>query len=450
MGNRTSLTIGSDSEIIANNCIPVIWLALFRSHDFGIETRTLNHEEFHLVLYKSTVKQSKSHVEESIELLQSHSSVWRFLRPLEIIQRILASHHEDAEVILDATQIWSFNLAMRINVKSAASNFNQFAKKLTSDPERDLSLLSDLINMYSTLSFSSIEMVHPKSLMDILFGGYFGRDDSQYSSEAYIGEYWSADGDTLEASNIQNKEEHLEQEFSQDELKGIMRSLEFYSKPPPAGWRHQGAAACYVQLKNYDKALKYFRLALREFLKAHESTVLPSSLVNSYALSHQPHLHKRVGNKITHLVKDPTKLHPGERYALIVHGLLMKMDSGLQSHIQELTNSSADEYYKAIGSSFVSICNADEELLRDNLIFLLKKHQNDMKSGIIRASYISLEAMTLSFLSAIHGYEIHIKSKYYSERYIRFLLTERRRRKGLISRITTQWSRRRGQAEIQI
>jgi tetratricopeptide (TPR) repeat protein len=438
MGIRSSLGIGSDSEIEASNCIPITWLVLFGPNDFVVETSREGHEKYQVALFRSTVERSNHRLDESIKLLQTNDSVWRYLRPLEKLMELVDSYHDDTEVILDATQFWSYDKSMRRRLENAVQNFGKFADELTGEIDKDLNSLNHLIGLYNLTSFSSIQEVPTSSLNFILFGDYYGKDESLYSSEALNLEYWSDDSERVKQVVFQSNEGDLELEFKEIELDKIEQSLKYYLKPPHAGWKYLSAAECYTQLSDYENALNHFRLATDTFLKSHKSVILPSSLIHSYALSHQPRRHKRVGKKISSLVVDSQQLHPNERYVLIVHAFLSKKDLEVDKHINELINFPGDDFYQVLGNSFVAILNSEERKLRDALIFLLKKHQNEMNSGIIRDIYLCLDAMVISLISAFRGVEVHVKSKYYSEGYIKYLISERSRPKGFLSRITTR------------
>ena len=432
MGNRTSLTIGTESEIEANNCIPINWLALFGPDDFGIETLQEELEEYQVALFRSTVEQSRKRLGAAIQLLQGKTSVWRYLRPLGTLKELLASHDGDTQVILNATQIWAYDASMGRDLENANGNFTQFVDGITGEINKDLLSINHLIETYNLGTFSSIREIPTSSLINILFGTYFGRNENQYSSEALNVEYWSGEAAGIDKIGIQDRERDLETEFNKDDLDIINHSLEYYLKPPLAGWKYKNAASCYTQLLDYKNAQSYYRLAIDAFLKSHISIVLPSDLIDSYTLSNQPRLHKKIGKKVLSLVRDANRIHPGERYALIVHSFLSSNNIDLNVHINELINFSEDEYHQVLGKSFESIIRGDEIQIKYGLIFLLDKHQNEMKNGIIRNSYLCLEAMTLSLLSSLRDLDVHIKSKYYSEGYIKFLISERNHPKGFL------------------
>jgi hypothetical protein len=200
MGNRTYLTFGTRCEFDANNCLPVIWLALFEEPEFRIEMRRFedqseeDYEEDEVAVYQTSQLVALKRVDATIDKLKNHTPIWSYLRPLEILRDELEYCTSDTVIELNVTELWAKDEIFEQRVSQAPVAFKEMLDSLTGEAEADLRRLTELVNRFNIGKIVSIIELDSDSKMFVLIGSYSGEAEDLYSFGYFDEAYWIADG----------------------------------------------------------------------------------------------------------------------------------------------------------------------------------------------------------------------------------------------------------------
>jgi hypothetical protein len=200
MGNRTYLTFGTRCEFDANNCLPVIWLALFEEPEFRIEMRRFedqseeDYEEDEVAVYQTSQLIALKRVDATIDKLKNHTPIWSYLRPLEILRDELEYCTSDTVIELNVTELWAKDEIFEQRVSQAPVAFKEMLDSLTGEAEADLRRLTELVNRFNIGKIVSIIELDSDSKMFVLIGSYSGEAEDLYSFGYFDEAYWIADG----------------------------------------------------------------------------------------------------------------------------------------------------------------------------------------------------------------------------------------------------------------
>ena len=412
------LQIGSCFEIESSNCIPVTWFALFGEGDLYSETVRDECEQYTIIVYKAPVQRVLARIKSVITSLEDKDPVWRFLRPIEILRDEISQCPTDLAITLDVTQFWFYDERMQKQLEDAPRNFCQFVSSLTGNGSHDVGLLDELISLYNLARFSSVLDYPLDSLVFLLCGSFSGRGEQKYSHEFFNEAFWSLPDD-LE-SEAGARAEALDIDFPEPERKKCLQDLRFYESLPPQGWSDLSAAVCLTRLQDYRRAQKFYRSALKRFLKYQTDYFLVTQLLHSYVLANRPRQFASVRRRMTTMIERDGELIPAHHYAQSVLGLLGGEAMNIRGHVVELLKAQ-DSQYRSIGASIKALVDRDPHAFEDGLIGVLLSHHRKLKSGVIRGEYICLPAMTLTAIGLSVSVETEIESKYLSQGYLDFL-----------------------------
>ena len=189
MGNRTNLHIGWNTEIEANNLIPINWLPIFAPSDLEFEDWGEDGTLVSLVVNKET---ALTRLFQFGDFLKTYDSYKTFFRPLDIILAEIMSLKKDEMITLNISQFW--NVDDR-NANNTIVNLQHFSDIIVGDRQFDAPDIDVLINRFSMYKVKPVEKLSAADKMHVLFGTYWGDLDKEaLYSTPYFGEgYWQGD-----------------------------------------------------------------------------------------------------------------------------------------------------------------------------------------------------------------------------------------------------------------
>ena len=193
MGNRTYLSLGKNCQFDANNCVPVTWLALFTPDEFEVLYDQEDPEEGEINIYRTSQSLALERLTKVIQQLKT-SSVWGFLRPLEILKEELQTCLPTDIIELDVTQFDIMDGSSEMRAKQAVSDFRNFVNAVPSKETDDIVLFAKLVNKFELGSSTDINNLSSEDKMFLFIGGYSSSNahEEKYSLAYFSDNYWKS------------------------------------------------------------------------------------------------------------------------------------------------------------------------------------------------------------------------------------------------------------------
>ena len=190
-------------------------------------------------------------------------------------------------------------------------------------------------------------------------------------------------------------------------------------------------AICYVELGDYPVAQQLFEEASSTMLgpiKAWRKASQVNWLVENWILSGNRDLLPDIGKELKAFkmqVNVSVANSPVANYAYGLFELLNPTGMDFSTPINILTKRPKWKDLVAIGKTFKAILDRDKIAFNMALEELLIVHQGKAKHGILRETaegFMCMSAMSLAYAAYQYGLKANVKSEYYSEGYLDFLI----------------------------
>lgn len=190
MGQYTYLYLGERCEIEAKNCLPISWLPLFAADNFSVVPSAIAGDTYLAYVLKTSAEEALHKAERAKARLLPFPHISRFLRPIEILITEL-QHRASADLVkLDATQLVQEDDVFAQRLQNGPRAFDEMLGAMTGDEGQDCSRLERFISTFKLSQIDSLRKMHSEDRMFLLFGTYWGDDESKYSSRFFDKSFW--------------------------------------------------------------------------------------------------------------------------------------------------------------------------------------------------------------------------------------------------------------------
>ncbi|MEM9777188.1 MAG: hypothetical protein AAF902_21595 [Chloroflexota bacterium] len=206
MGHRTNLHIGWQTEIEANNLIPINWLPIFSPSDLEFEDWGEDGTLVSLVVKKET---ALARLFQFSDFLKAYDSYRKYFRPLDIILSEIMTIKPDDMITLNISQFWHVDES---NANHVIVNLGHFSDIIVGDRQFDAPDIDVLINRFSMYKVKPVGQLSAADRMHVLFGTYWGDlgKESLYCP-AYFGDgYWQGEEAAQSAAEFDPSKFNLE------------------------------------------------------------------------------------------------------------------------------------------------------------------------------------------------------------------------------------------------
>lgn len=192
-------------------------------------------------------------------------------------------------------------------------------------------------------------------------------------------------------------------------------------------------AICEVVLGNYSKAQTLFIKSVEAMFGTNPlwlASSQPNWLVDIFILSGRFDLYPSVLEGFNRLRLKSTKIQPVAsspmaHYCYSVMEILFPSSGDITAWIKDLLKRPKYKDLYAAGLALQAIVDREQSAFTDSMGLLLKAHEGQAKHGDLRwtpEGWLSLPAMSLSYLAKKNGLKVEIENEYLSLGYLEYLM----------------------------
>ena len=206
-----------------------------------------------------------------------------------------------------------------------------------------------------------------------------------------------------------------------------LKALDFYRGLPARGPNHLMAAICLTQLADFPKARGQYRAALADFLADRDSwhsQCQPSWLVDAYIMAAQPELLCRVAAELAAYKLDRRSGASVALYSFALMELLAGHDREAANLGLDLLKWPKPRDCQAMGKVIDALVERNQRAFDKALDDLLRAHRDQARhygDGWSPEWFLSLPAMSLSWLALGRGLSVPTGNEYLSNGYLTYL-----------------------------